>query len=102
MRLTSTNPIPSQVAETTFLRTSISSTHKTRDALKRTLNQLTNQHIHDFSDLSTLLFHINKYQVEADFSFTRFRNGDYEYWAEAIKNNKSVRERCVLLQDNTT
>lgn len=87
---TPTNPIPSHLAEITFLRTRISSTHKTRDALKQTLNQLTTQHIHDSSDLSTLLFHINEYQAEADSA-----RGDYEYWVEAVKNTKSVRERCV-------
>ena len=95
MRPTPTNPTPSQLAEITFLRTRISSTHKTRDALKQSLNQLINQHVHDSSDLSTLLFHINEYQAAADFAFTKIRNGDYEYWTEAVKNTKSVRERCV-------
>ena len=56
------NPTPSELAEITFLRTRISSTHKIRHSLKQSLEKLITRQTSDSSDLSTLLFQINLLQ----------------------------------------
>lgn len=89
------NPTPSELAEITFLRTRISSTHKIRDSLKQSLEKLITRQTSDSSDLSTLLFQINESEGEADLALKNIRMRDYEYWVETIKTGKWVRERCL-------